>query len=195
MRCQLALAMTSPWCHSGVMELAPFIDRLRQDLLAASDAIGPESRPVAEGLLLALDPSVRLVLLEVLGQSAAEITSELPAGVVDVRLRGREPEFVVDVPRVPEPPTPPPPPVATEVDEQEDEDDGAVARISLRLPESVKTRAEELAARGGYSLNSWIVTVLRAATSKRAINVDIDLSSIPFGDSPGGRGRGLRGWV
>jgi hypothetical protein len=174
------------------MELAPFIDRLRQDLLSASDAIGPESRPVAERLLLALDPSVRLVLLEVLGQSAAEITAELPAGVVDVRLRGREPEFVVDVPRVPEQPAGAGP---ADADEPEDEDDGAVARISLRLPESVKARAEELAARSGYSLNSWIVTVLRAATSKRAINVDIDLSSIPFGESPGARGRGLRGWV
>jgi hypothetical protein len=177
------------------MELTPFVDRLRQDLLSASDAIGPESRPVAERLLLALDPSVRLVLLEVLGQSAAEVTAELPAGVVDVRLRGREPEFVVDVPRVPEPPAPPRPPLPPEADEAEDEDDGTVARISLRLPESVKTRAEELAARGGYSLNSWIVTVLRAATTKRAVNVDIDLSSIPFGDTPGGRGRGLRGWV
>ena len=175
------------------MELAPFIERLRADLLAAADVIGPESRPVAERLLLALDPSVRLVLLEVIGQAAAEITAELPAGVVDVRLRGREPELVVDVPRVPEPPTPaaPPPPPEPE----DDDDNGAVARISLRLPESVKARAEELAARGGYSLNAWIVTVLRAATTKRAINVDIDLSSIPFGDVPGGRGRGLRGWV
>ncbi len=174
------------------MELAPFIDRLRQDLLTASDALGPESRPVAERLLLTLDPSVRLVLLEVLGQSAAEITAELPVGTVDVRLRGREPELVVDVPRTPhEPPGTGP----VDGDEPDDEDDGAVARISLRLPESVKARAEELAARGGYSLNSWIVTVLRAATSKRAINVDIDLSSIPFGDSPGGRARGLRGWV
>src|SRR3712207_9495139 len=85
-----ALAVIPRWCHSGVMELAPFIDRLRHDLLTASDAIGPESRPVAERLLLALDPSVRLVLLEVLGQSAAEITTELPAGVVDVRLRRSE---------------------------------------------------------------------------------------------------------
>jgi hypothetical protein len=173
------------------MELSPFVDRLRQDLLTASDAIGPESRPVAERLLVALDPSVRLVLLEVLGQSAAEITAELPAGVVDVRLRGREPELVVDVPRVAAQPVTPGP---VETDEPE-EDDGAVARISLRLPESVKARAEELAARGGYSLNSWIVTVLRAATTKRAVNVDIDLSSIPFGDMPSGRGRGLRGWV
>jgi hypothetical protein len=174
------------------MDLGPFLDRLRHDLLATSDAIGPESRPVAERLLLTLDPSVRLVLLEVLGQAAAEITAELPAGVVDVRLRGREPELVVDVPRAHEQPAAAGP---VEGEEPDDGDDGAVARISLRLPESVKARAEDLAARGGYSLNSWIVTVLRAATSKRAINVDIDLSSIPFGESPGGRARGLRGWV
>ena len=175
------------------MQLTCYVDRLRQDLLTASDAIGPDSRPVAERLLLALDPSVRLVLLELLGESAAEISAELPAGVVDVRLRGREPEFVVDVPQVLEqPPAAGPDGVG---DVEEEEDDGAVARISLRLPESVKNRAEELAVRGGYSLNSWIVTVLRAATTKRAINVDIDLSSIPFGEPPGGRGRGLRGWV
>ncbi len=174
------------------MELAPFIDRLRQDLLTASDALGPESRPVAERLLLTLDPAVRLVLLEVLAQSAAEISAELPAGLVDVRLRGRDPEFVVDVARVPQPLVAPGP---VEAGDGEEDDDGAVARISVRLPESVKARAEELAARGGHSLNAWIVTVLRAATTKRAVTVDIDLSSIPFGEPPGSRGRGLRGWA
>ena len=174
------------------MELAPYIDRLRQDLLTASEAIGPESRPVAERLLVTLDPSMRLVLLEVLGQTAAEITAELPAGTVDVRLRGREPELVVDVPTGP---LPPPVGASGAPDEPDEDGDGSVVRISLRLPESVKARAEELAARGGYSLNSWIVTVLRAATTRRAVNVDIDLSSIPFGEPPGGRGRGLRGWV
>ena len=123
------------------------------------------------------------MLLEALGRSAEEITAGLPAGVVDVRIRGRDAEFVVDVPRVPEPHAFPP-----EVDDEDE--DGAVARISLRLPEAVKGRAEELAARSGYSLNSWIVNVLRAATTRRAIGVDLDLSSIPFGDPPGGRTRG-----
>jgi hypothetical protein len=65
----------------------------------------------------------------------------------------------------------------------------------------VKYKAEELAAKGGHSLNSWIVNVVRNATRERAINVDIDLSSVPFLDNagfPGGRNRGpkrMTGWV
>ena len=49
--------------------------------------------------------------MDALSQAAAEITAELADGSVDVRLRGREPQFVVDVPTVPMPaaaPTPRP---------------------------------------------------------------------------------------
>jgi hypothetical protein len=84
--------------------------------------------------------------------------------------------------------------------ETEEEDEGAVARITLRIPESVKYKAEELAAKSGHSLNSWLVNVIRAATRDRAINVDIDLSSIPFlegqGLRPGRRSqRRMTGWI
>ncbi|HET6561952.1 MAG TPA: toxin-antitoxin system HicB family antitoxin, partial [Marmoricola sp.] len=174
----------------------PFVESLRRDLLAAAEAAGPEGRAAADRMLLAFEPAMRLALLDALSQATAEITAELPAGVVEVRLRGREPELVVDVPPLhqphPEPTTPPPTP-------DDEEDDGTVARITLRIPESVKTRAEELAAKSGHSLNAWIVTVLKAATTQRAINVDIDLSSLPFLDTPGsGRrpgGRRMSGWV
>jgi hypothetical protein len=89
---------------------------------------------------------------------------------------------------------------ADEVGADDEEEDGAVARITLRLPESVKYKAEELATKGGHSLNSWIVNVVRAATRERAVNVDIDLSSLPFlegqGFSGGGKGRKrMTGWV
>ena len=73
----------------------------------------------------------------------------------------------------------------------EDEEEGGIARITLRLPESVKAKAEEFAARSGHSLNTWLVNVVRAATRDGAINVDIDLSSLPFvgGNDPfGGQG-------
>ena len=64
----------------------------------------------------------------------------------------------------------------------------------------MKYKAEELAAKGGHSLNSWIVNVVRAATRERAVNVDIDLSSLPFLDGHGCRrtGRGpkrMTGWI
>jgi hypothetical protein len=186
------------------MDITPYVDSLRQDLAAAAEAGGPEAKAAAERLALALDPAVRLALMDALSQAAAEITSELPAGSVDVRLRGREPQFVVDVPTMqmapvaPTPPGPPAPPSSEDVEELEGDD--AIARITLRIPESVKYKAEELAAKGGHSLNSWIVNVVRAATRERAINVDIDLSSVPFFENPvpGARARGpkrMTGWV
>lgn len=181
------------------MDITPYIDSLRRDLVAAAEAGGAETKAAAERLTMALDPAMRLALMDALSQAAAEITSELPAGSVDVRLRGREPELVVDVPSPPlTAPTPPGPPLPPETDE--DEEDGAVARITLRIPESLKTKAEEMAARNGHSLNTWLVTTIRNATRERAINVDIDLSSIPFIEEmqrgPGRRGgRRMTGWV
>jgi hypothetical protein len=178
------------------MDTTPFIESLRRDLLAAAEAAGPEGRAAAERMLLAFEPAMRLALLDALSQATAEITSELPAGVVEVRLRGREPELVVDVPPLQPTQAAPTAPGPAGSDE---EDDGTVARITLRIPESVKTRAEELAGKSGHSLNAWIVNVLRAATAQRAINVDIDLSSLPFLDTPGsGRrpgGRRMTGWI
>jgi hypothetical protein len=181
------------------MDITPYVDSLRQDLTAAAEAGGEEARAAAERLALALDPAVRLALMDALSQAAAEITAELPSGSVDVRLRGREPEFVVDVPTQPIATEPRPEPTAPAAEDDE-EDEGATARITLRLPESVKYKAEELAAKGGHSLNSWIVNVVRNATRERAINVDIDLSAFPFMDGPPGPGRNrgskrMTGWL
>ncbi len=176
------------------MDITRFVDGLRRDLLGAAEAAGPEGQAAAERMLLALEPAVRLTALELLSQAAAEITAELPAGMVDVRLRGRDPELVVDVPSAPpQPTTPPTTPTARETADAAADlgDDEGVARITLRLPESVKTRAEELAGRSGHSLNAWIVNALRAATASGAVNVDIDLSSIPFGGKP----RRMTGWI
>lgn len=179
------------------MDITPYVDSLRRDLLAAAESAGPETRQAADRLTFALDPSARLALMEAISQAAAEITAEMPTGGVDVRLNGRELDFVVDVAGM-APPTPPTPPAPATVEEDED---GAVARITLRIPESVKVRAEELAARSGHSLNTWLVNVVRAASRESSINVDIDLSSIPFfgPNDPFGAGRAgkrrMTGWV
>jgi predicted transcriptional regulator len=180
------------------MDITPYVDRLREDLSHAAATTDEATRGAADRLALALDPSSRLVLMEALSQAAAEITTELPSGAVEVRLVGRELEFVVEQTALPEPPAPPVPPGPPSAD-AEDVTDGATARITLRLPENVKTRAEELAARSGHSLNTWIVNALRDATREHAVRVDIDLSSVPFADGfPGGRKRGTRrmsGWA
>jgi hypothetical protein len=179
------------------MDITPYVEGLRRDLLAAADAAGPEARAATERLAFALDPAARLALMEAISQAAAEITAELPSGGVDVRLNGRELEFAVHAPppTPPTPPLPPSPPTADEVDEE-----GGIARVTLRIPESVKAKADELASRSGHSLNTWLVNLVRGATREGAINVDIDLSSIPFvgGNNPFGDQRGskrMSGWA
>jgi hypothetical protein len=180
------------------MDITPYVDALRRDLLAAADSAGPEVRQVAERLGYALDPSVRLAVMEAISQAAAEITAAMATGGVDVRLDGRDLAFVVDagMPTPPTPPSPPTPPLPPTPPADEDE---GVARVSLRLPESLKTRADDAAAQAGQSLNTWLVNLIRTTTSDHAIHVDVDLSSVPFGgDFPFGATRGSRrmtGWL
>lgn len=172
------------------MDITPYVERLRHDLAQAAAAGDERIREAADRLALALDPSMRLAAMEMLSEAAAEITSEMRAGAVEVRLAGRDLEFRVD-----QGPGPSSQPASAEDDEGED---AATARITLRLSESLKAKAEERAAAAGHSLNTWIVNTIRAATREDAINIDIDLSSIPFfGDNPRSRGRGRRmtGWV
>ena len=176
------------------MDITPYVESLRSSLVSAADSAGDEARQAAERLGFALDSSARLAIMEAVSQAAAEITAEMPNGGVDVRLNGRDLDFLVHV-AAPTPPAPPPPPAPEEVEE------GGMSRITLRIPESVKSRAEELAARSGHSLNTWLVNVVRAATAgDQAVNIDIDLSSLPFLGEPFGKGgprgnRRMTGWV
>ena len=170
------------------MNITPYVEGLRRDLTAAAEAGGEEARASAERLALALDPAVRLALFDALSQAAAEITQDMSGGSVEVRIKGRDPQFVVALPPASEPAE-----VAPDSTGEEDEDEeGPAARITLRLPESLKQRAEEAANRRGQSLNTWLVNAVRMAARDRSINVDIDLSSLPFGMGPGGPGRGGR---
>lgn len=169
------------------MDITPYVESLRRDLLAAAEGAGDEARQIVERLAFAIDPAARLAIMEAVSQAAAEITAEMPAGGVDVRLSGRELHFVVDTAAPAAPAAPPAPPA------DEPEDDGAVARVTLRIPDAVKARAEELASRSGHSLNTWLVNVVRHATRESAVTVDIDLSSIPFASQRPGSRR-MTGW-
>lgn len=180
------------------MDTSPFVESLRQDLLQAAEAGGADIRAAAERLSHALDPAVRLTLMDALSQAASEITHELAGTSVEVRLKGREPVFVVIGQATQVPPAPPSPPAPPEPPESLEEmglsDDDVVARITLRLPESLKAKAEELAAGRGQSLNTWLVNAARAAAS-----FNLDVSSTPFGPGAPGRNRSsnkrIQGWV
>ena len=144
------------------MELEPYVATLRQELAAAAEMAGTEARELAERLATPLESAARLALLEALSAAADEITRDLAPGSVHVRLRGREPSFVV-TPALPdffaEPVTPPAalPPVPADTDE------GAIARINFRLGESLKGRIEQAADRAGLSVNSWLTRAAAAA--------------------------------
>ncbi|WP_229068933.1 ribbon-helix-helix protein, CopG family [Actinoplanes sp. DH11] len=149
------------------MELRPYIDALRHELAVAAAAGGDDARELAERLTAPLESAVRLALLDALSEAAAEITRDLAPGSVDLRLRDREPTFVV-TPAPPDPwsgpaGTPPPddpPPAAAPAPAGEDE---ATVRISLRLPENLKARVEQSAARSGVSINTWLIRAAAAA--------------------------------
>jgi hypothetical protein len=141
------------------MELTPYVTQVHEQLVAAAEAGGAESRALAERLAPSLESAIRLALLEALSAAAAELTAELAPASVEVRLRGREPELVVL--------TPPPAPEAEPVDDLASGEDGPVARINLRLPQELKDRVEEAARGTGVSVNTWLVRAAASAVSRR----------------------------
>jgi hypothetical protein len=145
------------------MDLTPYVSKLNADLAVAAEAGGEDARALAERLIAPLDSAVRLTLLEALSAAADEITRDLAPGSVELRLRGREPSFIV---------TPPPaddsfggsaPPAPAALPTVVDADDSAMARINVRLPEQLKARIEEAAAREKISVNIWLVRAAAAA--------------------------------
>jgi hypothetical protein len=133
------------------MDLTPYLEGLRRDLATAAAAGSAETQRVAELLANALEPAARLAIMDALSAVAAEVTDALDGSTVEVRLHGREPRVVV------ENVTAEPPPATTPVD------DAGTVRITLRLPESIKTRLEEAATREALSVNTWLVRVISRA--------------------------------
>lgn len=181
------------------MNLTNFVSDLRQHLANAAEAGGEEAAAIAERLAMALEPATRLVLLDALSAAASEITRELAPGSVDVRLRGREVEFVVSAP----PASSPSPGSEADLDERGIEralegqirreiagtgeaDEGGTSRTTLRLPEHIKVRMEEAAAREGLSVNAWLVRIVTAAVEPRARS---ETTRSPDG------GESFSGWV
>jgi len=147
------------------MELTTFLDGLRHDLQAAAAAGDERTRETARLLSVALDPSARLCLVEAMTAMADEVTSAWGTGAVEIRMHGRDPQVVVTQDQ-PHPPPPPPPPTAPTFPggpAEDDTEDGSTARISLRLPEGLKARAERSAALEGLSVNAWLVRAIATA--------------------------------
>jgi len=171
------------------MDLAPHVTNLSRALAAAGTAGGEEAEAFLERFAIPLESAIRLALLEVVSEAAEEISASLPAGSVDVRLRGRNPGFLLM----------PAEPRADDAQESTaDEhgpfaaalaaDEGPVSRITVRMPERLKQQVDEAAGQEGVSANAWLVRA--AATAVQTARLK----------GPG-RSRGLRidqrhqGWI
>ena len=128
--------------------------RLQRQLVDAAANGAEDTRAIAERLASGLDAATRLVLLDALSAAAGEITRDLAPGSVDVRLRGREIEFVV---------TQPSGESAADNVPHVDLDEASTSRTTLRLPDALKVRVDEAAAAEGLSVNSWLVRAVAAA--------------------------------
>jgi hypothetical protein len=149
------------------MDITEHVEALRRDFTSTARAMGPEVEDVAQRIGFALDSAARLALLDALSHAAAEITTALEGASVEVRLDGREPVFVVvgAGPSALSDETAAVPASGDTTALAVDAEGAETARITLRLPDALKTRAEELAAGRGQSLNTWLVGAVRAATT------------------------------
>jgi hypothetical protein len=160
------------------VELSEYIETLRREVASVTRVAGDEVARAGQMIAEALDSSIRLTLLDVLSGAAAEITSRLDDTAVELRLSSGNPTFaVVHAPQEPVPPPLPPPDAA-----RGDEEESGTSRVTLRLPDGLKARAEAAAARDGQSLNSWLV---------RAASQALDDPPQP-GSRPSRRGPGQR---
>src|SRR3954468_894107 len=128
------------------MQLQRFGDALKADLTAVAELGDEQTAEAAGRLVLTLQASRGLPLLDALSEAALELNDKLPGGHVEVRLAGQDPELVYVGKERDAPATP--------------ADDAFTARVSLRLPDALKGAIETAAAREGVSVNTWIVRAL-----------------------------------
>ncbi|KJK33255.1 HicB family protein [Lentzea aerocolonigenes] len=132
------------------MDLSPYIASLREDLATAASAGDDNTRRTAAALSAALEPAARLAIMNALSDLAAEVTASLEGQVVEVRLAGRDVQVVVTGSAEPEPEPAPHQEVPL------GDATGDISRITLRMINELKSKAEAAAAAQGVSLNSFI---------------------------------------
>jgi hypothetical protein len=146
------------------MQLNHYVTAVQHQLDVAAEAGGPDAVAVSERLTPALESVLHLVLLEALSDAASEITLELAPASVEVRLRGRDPEFVItnapagsDFEAVIERS------IKSSLQATEEFDGGSTSRTTLRLPDHLKQQVEAAAGRDGLSVNSWLIRAVADA--------------------------------
>ena len=135
------------------MQIDGYIQALREDLVRVASLGDETTSRAAELLSVAIEASLARRLQDVLAEAALELNAQLDAAHVEVRIAGRDPELVL---------------VREDGSVPEAVDEAFSARITLRLPESLKQRVESAAAREGASVNTWLVQALQRAVESKS---------------------------
>lgn len=123
------------------MKMSKFIDLLSEDLKALGKLGGSDLEMAVSRLIPTLEPVLRTRLLEAFTEIAGELKDQLPGARIEARLAGDEVELVYVQDET----------VIREIPSELN------ARITLRLPEDLKSRIESAATKEGISLNSWLL--------------------------------------
>src|SRR6195952_5789256 len=182
------------------MDLTPYVTALRDDLAAAASVGDEQTARAGTALAGALEPAVRLALMNALSDLASEVSDHLDDHTVSLRLRGREVDVAVE--RTPDasasapgerssggffagpslsPFVGPGGPFGGHPGEGPGftppgrggpgpADMGDISRMTLRLVDQIKGQAEQAAASQGMSLNSWIPQAVQGALRERLRN-------------------------
>jgi hypothetical protein len=141
------------------MRLEPIITQVDASIEAQLRLADPAVGEAATGFLEAFRPAVRAALLEVVQQAAAEVSAQLGDRQVDVRLAGGDPELVVTM--------------ASGHDLPGTSED-LEARLTLRLPGSLKGLIEDAASSSGDSINSWVVDALKSRAKRSSVGSRVE---------------------
>jgi uncharacterized protein (DUF1778 family) len=134
------------------MRITPYVQAVRDDLLAVASVGQREGEELIGRLAGALESSLRLRLLEAVTEAAQELSSHIQSGHIEVRLAGSDPTLAF-VEEVAEPAAP--------------VGDDLSARITLRLPDSLKSRIDTAASAEGVSVNTWLVQAISRSIESR----------------------------
>jgi hypothetical protein len=139
------------------MQLSHAVTKLESAVETQLRVAGPEIAEAGTHLMAALMPAINQTMMDVVNMAVAEISSQLDAQTIDIKLVDGDPELVVNEDPTAVPP-PPPPPGSGEADE---------ARITVRLPSYLKDLITNDAESVGDSINSYVVDVLSNKARKR----------------------------
>jgi hypothetical protein len=133
------------------VRLEPILTQIDASIEAQLRLADSQISDAAAGFMEAFRPTVRGALLEV--------SAQLGDRQVDVRLAGGDPELVV---------------TASTSGSEQNIVENLEARLTLRLPGSLKGIIEDAASSSGDSINSWVVDALKSRAKRSSVGSRVE---------------------